>query len=420
MSRTVGPRTQHRTTRGWIALGLAAVAGTAVMAPAAAGTSAGSVTVELGVHAFGQEREPDGIVAHAGPDVAGFVVGQQADSQSPASFQVTTSGEIWVLDAVHSRILVWAAGRPLAPARTVPLASAGTDDFAVDAHGRVYSESVMNGPPMVVAYTATGTQRWMTRLADQTMGTPLRVAADGVVYQVVDRTWTPLTTVAGASLTPAQQTAGRRAWQPVGQGRRLSWDPVSDTEYRVRLTAADGTEVRSWRVRSGTDLHGLADQPALVGEDLVLVLRVGAGETNTPASEFQVVRISPSGTVLVRFAVDGSAAWGSVTAPVRVGPDDAVYTLRSSQAAGVSIGRYSLNAGDPASGSPATTTAGAASSGVPSGATSATPTAATSTVDSAEPEKAGSGWLVGVALTAGLLVLAAAGGALWYRRGRTR
>jgi hypothetical protein len=66
------------------------------------------VIVHLGVHQFGDLREPYSVVATAGPDDVGFYEppNGEGDAYGPRSFEVAPDGSIWVLDPIYYQLLV--------------------------------------------------------------------------------------------------------------------------------------------------------------------------------------------------------------------------------------------------------------------------------------------------------------------------
>jgi hypothetical protein len=129
-----------------VAAGLALVLGGAVQ-PAAA-TSSVPPPVALGAHRFGHLRAPDSIVAHADADEVGFSQppeGADGVAFGPWSFDVAQDGSIWLLDEVKHRLLVWPAGRPDHPARSVRLPQDPLErvaDFAVAPDHSIYATYV--------------------------------------------------------------------------------------------------------------------------------------------------------------------------------------------------------------------------------------------------------------------------------------
>lgn len=416
---------QHQSNRALarvLALGAALAVCAGVTAPTARATTSGPnswLTVDLGTHRYGRLAEPDGTVARARPGQVAFIPGREAAPQDPSTFQVLADGSVWLLDTGNARALVWSAGHPWTVARTVAVPSAGTEDFAVAADGTIYTTSLVGGPVQLYALEPDGKQRWHAPLAELSLGHPLRFGPDGVLYRTdVNGSWTPLITRAGTPLTPTQQATGTLEWQPVTGGRRLVSTMVSQHDYRFVLQASDGAWLRGWRLTSRTAFGGIVEPPSLIGDDLVVVLAAGAPDSAGTRPEYQVVRVTPGGTVVANLALSADTAWGDVLTAVRAGPDASVYALQSDPSTGARIVRYSLAAttSTPPAGSssPTVTSPAATPPATPTGTAPAQASGPAVTVTPAAPGDTGSstgplGWAVGAFAAA-----AALAGAGWY------
>jgi hypothetical protein len=124
----------------------------------------------------------------------------------------------------------------------------------------------------------------------------------------------------------------------------------ADHAWRFTLSNEAGRTLRSWRVISENDLGAQVGTPALVGGDPVVVLEVGQETKTEFLYEYEVLRLARAGGAKPRFALatDTRAVWGDTPITgVRVGPDGHLYRMQSSRTAGVSIGRYRLDAAQP-------------------------------------------------------------------------
>jgi hypothetical protein len=319
--------------------------------------------VSLGTHRFGHLRSPDAIVARAGPHDVGFECGKPSACassagspsgcgctdvlpQGPASFDVGRDGSTWLLDELNHRLLVWAPGKPVRPARSITLPPAvAYSDFALGSRGTIFlfATDLGSGHRSLWALTASGHVRWKTPIGNGI----LRVGPNGVPYAVGayeddPSAWTPLTTPAGRPLTPAQQRSRTTSLQPMPRGVRLVTVWQSARELRLALIDRADRVVRAWRVTSRTPFGSAwRATPALVGRDLVVPLDV----SRRTLSEHVILRLTPTGATRQTFALDGRAVFGdsgTYTAPLRVGLDGRLYQLRTDPKKGASIARYSL------------------------------------------------------------------------------
>jgi len=321
--------------------------------------------VQLGLHRFGHLSAPDATVARAGPKDVGFVgctvaaerttcadgsappqtggCGCGEPSYGPSSFDIARDGSIWLLDEVNNRLLVWRPGRVGAFERSVSLPrTLNVTDFALGPAGTIYidaTDHVGPGHTNIYALTPAGRVLWKIPVhADA----PLRIGPDGAPLAAgIPSVWTPLTTPAGHPLSPAEQRSRTSPFQPLPGGLRLVTTQPSSHEVRLGLVNRTGQVVHAWRVTSRTELYPLTATAALVGGDLVL-----AADVSRPNKwEHLVLRLTSTGGMRARLALDAHALWGSLdvpATPLRVGPDGRLYQLRTNPTTGASIARYSL------------------------------------------------------------------------------
>jgi hypothetical protein len=337
---------------------------TILLAGITLGTAAASpikwVSVPLGTHQFGQVRAPDAVVARAGRNQVGFKkhesgCGCMDGPQGPMLFDVASNGSIWLFDVLNHRLLVWQAGRPARPARTLPLPKLDVRDFALGRDGTIFLYAVYAKPPAgdsganLWALTPTGRVRWR---AHAEMGTALRLGPNGALYSIgstkrTPQAWTPLTTPAGRPLSLAAQRRGTTQFQPLAGGMHLVMSQVGVHEAHFALADKSHRIVRAWRIRSNTQI-ALAQRaltPALLGGELVVQVDVSRQAKNDFLWEHVIMRLAPNGT-RQRFSLDAKAVWGDdgaepITA-LRIGSDGRLYQLRTNPKTGASIARYSL------------------------------------------------------------------------------
>jgi hypothetical protein len=337
---------------------------TILLAGITLGTAAASpikwVSVPLGTHQFGQVRAPDAVVARAGRNQVGFKkhesgCGCMDGPQGPMLFDVASNGSIWLFDVLNHRLLVWQAGRPARPARTLPLPKLDVRDFALGRDGTIFLYAVYAKPPAgdsganLWALTPTGRVRWR---AHAEMGTALRLGPNGALYSIgstkrTPHAWTPLTTPAGRPLSLAAQRRGTTQFQPLAGGMHLVMSQVGVHEAHFALADKSHRIVRAWRIRSNTQI-ALAQRaltPALVGGELVVQVDVSRQVKNDILWEHVIMRLAPNGT-RQRFSLDAKAVWGDDGAepitPLRIGSEGRLYQLRTNPKTGASIARYSL------------------------------------------------------------------------------
>jgi hypothetical protein len=312
----------------------------------------------LGAHRFGHVREPDAIVARAGPDDVGLMCcADPPGGDGPSSFDIARDGSIWVLDRLNHRLLVWRAGQPARPVRSVTLPrNLDVSDFALGQNGTIFirggdtADLGKGNKDHLYALTATGRLHWRAPTTAGIATAQLQLGPNGALYAVQacgltcapfgdHVVWTPLTTRAGRPLSLAERAEGTSPFEPLPGGLRL----VTQLSYSVArfalINRADEI-VRAWRVTSSTRLSGMLGAPTLVGGDPVIPLEVSAQQH----WEKLIVRLGPTGGTRVRFALADRPVVGEVNlfAPLRIGADGRLYQLRTSLKTGASVARYSL------------------------------------------------------------------------------
>ncbi|MGZ8527514.1 MAG: hypothetical protein ACXWWR_01865, partial [Candidatus Limnocylindrales bacterium] len=314
-------------------------------------------TSKLARHQFGRLRSPDAIVALAdpgnGPAEAGFACPAEGRCAEPTSFDVEADGTVWVADPVNHRLLIWEAGHPSRPSRSIPLDFVPLELVVAPDH-MVLVSGVKAGVFVGIRLFAIdhdGRQRWWSELASEVFNTHLRFGSDGVLYSVVDPSgpWTPVMDRDGAPLGVADQVANVRPDQPLSGGRlvvdaqrALPPGQLAPRDWRAAIATTGGKLRQAWRITSSNDLGlSLEAVPTTVGGDPMLVFDVYRFADHT--MEHVVVRLSATGGIRDRFSLGrGGYPGGDVITDVRVGADGRLYQLLSDPVWGLKIARYAV------------------------------------------------------------------------------
>ena len=302
-----------------------------------------AVAVDLGARSFAAGRKADARVVSVawggGPGEVGLEAGRGLTPIGGTAFDVSSSGDVSVLDEAHRRVLRFAPG-----ARSpieVPLAINGTlADMSVAPSGTIYVlESTGEGgphgrstPPLLRAFAADGQARGTVELAERTVS-QVRVGPSGpVTLQYPSGQWMPAVS-AGVGLSRAGQVAGGRPGRPLPTGSEVVVLRRGN-ELRVAIVEK-GVQRRSWVIRSSTALAEVQlAEP--VGDRLVVVVRA----YDDRQDEFVVLVVDDRGLV-ESFSV-GSSDWAE-TAPLTrfrlVG--SSLYQLGSTPD-GLFVDRYDL------------------------------------------------------------------------------
>jgi len=298
--------------------------------------------IALGPHEFGRFRVPDAIVVRAaagdGPGQVGFEQPGEGPAVGPWSFDVGADGTVWVADNVHQRLLGWPAG---GGPRTVALSFVPLD-IALAGDGTVYVAGGSTGNPAnprtVYAYSPEGNLRWSSPLTGSVFNTRLRVDGDGILH-VFDpgpaMAWSAVTDSGGRPLGLDEQRHRTTAAQPLGRGRSVTAGGGPDARIR--------TGTQDWRFTAGDTFDlDLLRPAAAIGPDLLVYFEISHGPHTL---ESLIVRLSPGGAVLDKFALDPHATFGTERfTDLRVGRDGRLYQLQTSPGWGLRVARFGLAA----------------------------------------------------------------------------
>ena len=326
--------------------------------------------VRLGSYRFGHPQAAEAVVARAGAKNVGWELQGQ---QGPNTFLVGRDRSIWLEDTWKHRMLVWQAGKPNKPVRSVPLPTQGRNDVSF--------EDVAFGPKATLYVTriqravagfqifrinaTTGKVLWKSNSYAPPSGDglpesgwQLRVGSDGTLYTHVDSAglettgtpsygWMPLATAAGKPIPPAQQF-NRIIWgyEPAPADRHFIAEYYTPAhwrfmprEQRFAIVNRFGRLLHGWRITSETAIGGWMLEPQLLNGRIVADLAPTAGPGTL---EHFFVRLDSNGLdakTSLPFRI-----WGDcLFTDVRVGPGNKIYALATSPKTGILIRRYTLS-----------------------------------------------------------------------------
>jgi hypothetical protein len=292
----------------------------------------GAVAIELGAHTFGRTNPAAARVVDArwGSDAgeAGVAGTRELGFVGPSAFDVTSAGDVVLLDQVNARLQRWANGR----VSTTPLeVSGGLADLAVEPDGTI---DVLEPPnrttPAAVLrrFRTDGTLKHVQHLADRTWSKLVLGPAGPLVHEQPSELWMP-----GAA-DKTSQRRGARPGRAISGGREVLIQRVDERELRVGELAGQKL-LRSWRITSGTPLGEvqLAEQ---LGSRILVVVKTFT-ETR---GEYVVLSLGPDG-LAQRFAVD-APQWAESAPLARFRlSGSSLYRLGSSDAAAF-VDRFDL------------------------------------------------------------------------------
>lgn len=329
------------------------------------------VTVKLGRYRFGHLQAAEAVVARAPTKKVGWDLRSQ---RGPTTFLVGRDRSIWLLDTLNNRMLVWRAGKPNSPVRSVPLPTEGRHDVAFQdvAFGPGHTLYVTRAQAWTVGFqifridATTGAVLWKISSYAATgwdglpaWGVPLWVGPDGALYACMSNLdlelygapeygWMPLATPTGTPIPPTAQFE-QIVWghEPLSGGRRFIAENYlppharySPRDARFAVLDRYGRLIRSWRVASKSSIPvGYFFSPQLLNRGVVAEFLKSAGPGKS--LEHFVIRLGNKG-------LDGKASlpyrlWGGQdSSDLRIGPNGKIYALSTSPKTGVVVRRYNL------------------------------------------------------------------------------
>jgi hypothetical protein len=297
------------------------------------------VEIRLGAHTFGAVATASARVAEAawgdGPGDAGLEQGRNQTPVGGSSFDVSSTGEVTILDEAHRRLLRYRPGASRAPAR-IPVAINGTiADLALADDGSAYVLETTAEPdraPVVRKFTSDGRAAGATPTAGRGASQLRPGPAGPVALDDTTSMWMPVFD-AGAQLSPNAQRRRARPGRPLPGGDEVVVLRTGD-EIRAALVGPKGVR-QSWRVTSETPIAEVQLAEPFANR-LVLVVRA---YTDWRA-EFVALVLGPRG-IEQRRSLD-AADWAE-TAPLSrfrlVG--SSLYRLGSTPA-GLFVDRFDL------------------------------------------------------------------------------
>lgn len=328
------------------------------------------IVVRLGTHRFGHPEAAEAVVARAAAENIGW---DRSFQLGPNTFLVGRDRSIWLEDTWKHRMLIWQAGKPNKPARSLPLPTEGRhdnsfEDVAFGPKGTLYVTRIQRAVPGFQVFrlnAKTGKVLWKSSSPDlwqglPSAGVPLRVGVDGTLYAYVHSAdleligvvgtpsygWMPLATPAGKPIPPALQLR-RIVWgyEPAAAGQRFiaehyvppHWRYLP-REMRFGIVNRYGRLLRSWRITSKTAISGWYLEPQLLHGSVVADL-APVGRPGTLEHFFvQLGRKGLAAKASLPFRI-----WGDcLFTDVRVGPGGKIYALATSPDNGIVIRRYTL------------------------------------------------------------------------------
>jgi hypothetical protein len=241
----------------------------------------GAAPIDLGEHAFGATRQADARVASASWGSGNGQAGLEDGIDMPtgaASFDVDSTGDVYLLDEANSRLLEFTGGGAPTQIQLPGLAGVRADLRVNDSSGTAYvleSANAVSPKATLRAYTLQGAALGSSPVADAAAAQVKLSGGTAYVSEYPSSMWAPVL-----------QNNGRTAVDPSVQlSRAAPGSPGRDGNVVVLST---GNEIR-------------VGSYALVGSTYQLsAIRLAS---STPVADIQLVQTLPSGRMLAVFSV---------------------------------------------------------------------------------------------------------------------
>jgi hypothetical protein len=304
----------------------------------------GGSTVDLGEHVFGSTRQASSRVASATWGSGGDQVRLEDGIDMPAgaaSFDVDSSGDVFLLDEANSRMLKFTGSGAPAPIALPGLTGVRADLRVSDASGTAYvleTPNASSSTPLLRGYTMQGGVLGSSAIADDAAAQVRIAGATAYVSEYPSSMWAPVLQNNGRTPVDGPTQFGRAAAGAPGLGGNVLVLSMGN-EIRVGTYAPVGNSFQfsTTRITSATPVADVQLAQTLPSGRLLVVFSV---YTDTD-HEYEAVVLDPAGGLVDRFALPASD-WAQSMPLSRfrlVG--SSLYELGSTED-GVFVDRYDL------------------------------------------------------------------------------
>lgn len=304
----------------------------------------GAPTVALGDHVFGQTRAASARVASADWGSGDGQVGLEDGIDLPAgaaSFDVDSSGNVYLLDEGNSRMLEFGPGGDRPAQISLPGLAGVRADLRIGDTGTAYVLETANAAfpaPLLRAYTLQGTELGSAPVADSAAAQVRVSGSTAYVAQYPSSLWAPVLLNNGRSpVEPSMQLSSGAPGAPAGAGHVVVQSTGSEIRVGTYVQAGASYQLSTARITSATPVADIQLAQALPSGRLLVVFSV---YTDTQ-HEYEAVVLDQSGSLVEQFSLP-AAEWAQSMPLSRfrlVG--SSLYELGSTES-GAFVDRYDL------------------------------------------------------------------------------
>jgi hypothetical protein len=269
----------------------------------------GGSTIDLGEHSFGATRQASSRVASAAWGSGNGQVGLEDGIDMPAgaaSFDVDSSGNVFLLDEANSRMLELTGSGAPTPIALPGLAGVRADLRVNDTSGTAYVLETANATlpgPLLRGYTLQGAVLGSAAVADDAAAQVRIAGGTAFVSEYPSSMWAPVLQNNGRTPVDGATQFGRAA--PGAPGLSGNVLVLSlENEIRVGTYAPVGNTYRlsTARITSATPVADIQLAQTLPSGRLLVVFSV---YTDTD-HEYEAVIVDPSGGLVDHFSMPAS------------------------------------------------------------------------------------------------------------------
>jgi hypothetical protein len=301
-------------------------------------------TVDLGTHSFGMTRQASARVAAAPWGSGDGQVGLEDGIDMPAggsSFDVDSTGNVYVMDEANSRLLKFAGGG-VAQAIPLPgLARVRADLRINDSTGTAYvleSANAASTSPVLRSFTLQGAALTSSPVADAAAAQVRLSGSTAYVSEYPSSMWAPVLQNNGqAPVDSSAQLNSALPGAPAGDGNVVVLSTGNEIRVGVYYIVGSLYRFSTVRITSGTPVADIQLAQKLPSGRLLVVFSVYTDSEH----EYEALVVDPSGTVADQFSLPaGDWAQSMPLSRFRLA-GSSLYELGSTDT-GVFVDRYDL------------------------------------------------------------------------------
>ncbi|HEX3455984.1 MAG TPA: hypothetical protein VHS03_15275 [Gaiellaceae bacterium] len=266
----------------------------------------GSGTIDLGAHVFGVARQPSARVASATWGSGDGEVGLEDGADQPtgaASFDVDSSGNVYLLDEANDRMLKFGAADSPQAIPLPGLAGVKSDLRVSDASSTAYLLEVANASsarPVLRSYTLQGGPLSASTVADAAAAQIRLSGSTAYVSEYPSSVWAPVLQANGTvAVDSTTQFARAIPGGPSQAGNLVMLAGGNDVRIGTYVPIGSTYRLSSFRITSTTPVADVQLAQTLPSGRVLVVFSVYSDTDH----EYEAVVVDPSGALVDQFSL---------------------------------------------------------------------------------------------------------------------